>query len=212
MILALIPARGGSKGVPRKNLRPLLGKPLIAWSIEAAKAARLVDRVAVSTEDEEIATVARRFGADVIARPRELATDDADTLPVMQHALQACPAETLVLLQPTSPVRDADLIDRCIAQFQKSNADSLATGFICKFTEYGKNDLRRQDIRGFFYDDGNVYVMRADIVLKGDRYGERIERVMLNKEQNIDIDDEFDFWLAERVIERRSRETVSSSR
>jgi len=203
MILALIPARGGSKGIPRKNLRPLLGKPLLAWSIEAAKNSKLVDVIAVSTEDPEIAAVARRYGAEVIDRPKELASDEADTLPVLQHALQSRPADTLVLLQPTSPVRDAGLIDRCIEQFLQAKADSLATGFICKFTEYGQNDLRRQDIKGFFYDDGNVYVMRADLVLKGDRYGRKIERVLLNKEQNIDIDDDFDFWLAERVLERK---------
>lgn len=203
MVLALIPARGGSKGVPRKNLRTLLGKPLMAWSIEAAKESRLVDTVAVSTEDPEIAAVARRWGAEVIERPPQLATDEADTLPVLQHALQVRCAETLVLLQPTSPVREPGLVDRCIEQFRRANADSLATGFMCKYTEYGKNDLRRQDTKGFFYDDGNVYVMRASLVLKGDRYGQRIERVMLDREQNIDIDDEFDFWMAEKILERR---------
>jgi CMP-N-acetylneuraminic acid synthetase len=204
MILGLIPARGGSKGIPRKNLRPLLGKPLMAWSIEAAKESRLLDAVVVSTEDAEIARVAREYGAEVVYRPAELASDEADTLPVLQHALRSRPAETLVLLQPTSPIREPGLIDRCIEQFQAAKADSLATGFICKFTEYGKNDLRRQDIEGFFYDDGNVYVMRADLVLRGDRYGQRIERMMLDKEQNIDIDDAFDFWMAEEVLKRRT--------
>jgi N-acylneuraminate cytidylyltransferase len=205
MILALIPARGGSKGVPRKNLRMLHGKPLLAWSIDAAKRARLVDAVAVSTEDPEIARVARDYGAQVIDRPAALATDEADTLPVLQHALTVMPAEVLVLLQPTSPIREEGLIDRCIECFRAANADSLATGFMCKFAEYGKNELRRQDIEGFFYDDGNVYVMRADLVKQGDRYGKKIERVMLNKEQNIDIDDEFDFWLAEQVMGRNAR-------
>jgi CMP-N-acetylneuraminic acid synthetase len=204
MILAVIPARGGSKGVPRKNIRPLLGKPLLAWSIEAANQARLVDAVVVSTEDPEIARVAREYGAEVIDRPAELASDEADTLPVLQHVLECRPAETLVLLQPTSPVREPGLIDRCIEQFQKANADSLATGFICKYTEYGKNDLRRQDIEGFFYDDGNIYVMRADLVRNGDRYGRRIERVLLDKAHNIDIDDDFDFWLAGEVLRRHA--------
>ena len=203
-VLALIPARGGSKGIPRKNVRPLLGKPLLAWSIEAAKNSKLIDATVVSTEDPEIARVAREYGAEVIDRPEELASDAADTLPVLQHALRCHPAETLVLLQPTSPVRESGLVDRCIEQFLRARADSLATGFMCKFTEYGKNDLRRQDINGFFYDDGNVYVMRADLVLKGDRYGQRIERVLLDKEQNIDIDDDFDFFMAEQVLKRRN--------
>jgi CMP-N-acetylneuraminic acid synthetase len=113
------------------------------------------------------------------------------------------PAETLVLLQPTSPIREPGLVDRCIDRFRAKDADSLATGFICTYTEYGKNDLRRQDIEGFFYDDGNVYVMRAGLVLAGDRYGRRIERVIVDKEQNVDIDDEFDFWLAEAILKRR---------
>jgi N-acylneuraminate cytidylyltransferase len=204
LILALIPARGGSKGIPRKNLRPLAGKPLIVWSIEAAKRSKRVDRVAVSTEDEEIARVAADAGAEVIRRPHELATDDASTLAVLQHATAVEPeAETIVLLQPTSPVRNEGLIDECVERFQQTGADSLATGFVCKYVEYGKNDLRRQDLEGFFYDDGNVYVMRADLVRQGDRYGTRIERVLIDKEQNIDIDDEFDFWIAGEVLRKR---------
>ena len=203
-ILGLIPARGGSKGIPRKNIRPLHGKPLIAWSIEAAKESRLINTIAVSTEDAEIAGVARQFGAEVINRPRELATDEASTIAVIQHALEVMPADVVVLLQPTSPVRDRGLVDRCIRQFLDSEADSLATGFVCTYTEYGSNELRRQDIKGFFYDDGNIYVMRGDLVRDGDRYGKRIERVMLDKDQNVDIDDEFDFWMAEQILKRRA--------
>lgn len=205
MILALVPARGGSKGIPRKNLRPIAGKPLMVWSIEAAKQAKLVDAVAVSTEDIEIARVAREAGAEVIERPACLATDEASTLAVLQHAVEAKPEyDTIVLLQATSPVREAGLIDRCIEQFRAANADSLATGFQCKYAEYGRNELRRQDMEGFFYDDGNIYVMRVDLLRKGDRYGTRIERVFLDKKQNIDIDDEFDFWLAGQVLQRRT--------
>ena len=205
MILGVTPARGGSKGIPRKNIRPLCGKPLIAWTIEAARASRLLDRYVVSTEDDEIATVARQCGAEVLQRPPELATDETDTVPVLQHVLRQIPADTLVLLQATSPIRDPQLIDRCIQQFREVQADSLATGFICNYVEYGKNDLRRQDISGFFYDDGNVYVMDAALVMQGDRYGTRIERVLLDREQNIEIDDDFDLWMAEQVLMRRRR-------
>jgi CMP-N-acetylneuraminic acid synthetase len=204
VILGLIPARGGSKGVLRKNIRPLFGKPLIVWSIEAAKESKLIDAVAVSTDDEEIADVARKYGAEVIARPKELATDDATTLAVMQHALRVKPADVLVLLQPTSPIRDRGLIDECIQRFRSTNADSLATGFNCTYVEYGKNELRRQDIAGFFYDDGNIYINRADQILAGDRYGTRMERVLIGREQNIDIDDDFDFFMAEQVLRLRN--------
>ncbi len=204
MILGITPARGGSKGVPRKNIRPLLGKPLLAWTIEAAQGAKRLDRYVVSTEDPEISDVARSLGAEVLPRPLSLAGDEVPTLSVLQHALSQIPADTVVLLQATSPVRDPDLIDRCVQRFLQMKADSLATGFICKYVEYGKNDSRcRQEIPGFFYDDGNVYVIRSELLLKGDRFGRRVEKVLLDKEQSVEIDEEFDFWLAERVLERR---------
>ena len=186
--------------MPRKNLRPLCGKPLIAWTIEAALASKLLDRCLVSTEDLEIATVARQHGAEVLNRPVELASDDASTLSVLQHAVQQFDAQTVVVLQPTSPIRSPGLIDRCIERFLAADADSLATGFCCKYVEYAKNDLRRQDINGFFYDDGNVYVIRASLILQGDRYGKKIEHFETNRPENIDIDEEFDLWLAERVL------------
>ncbi len=203
MIVGITPARGGSKGIPRKNIRPILGKPLLAWTIEAAQSSRLLKRYVVSTEDSEIAEVARKFGAEVLERPKELATDEATTLSVLQHVLQEVPADIVVLLQSTSPVRDPDLIDRCIQRFLEAEADSLATGFVCKYVEYGKNERRRQEIPGFFYDDGNIYIVKASLVRKGDRFGKRIERALLNREQNVEIDDEFDFWLAEQILKRR---------
>jgi CMP-N-acetylneuraminic acid synthetase len=203
MVLAVTPARGGSKGVPRKNVRVCCGKPLIAWTIEAAQRSTLIDRYVVSTEDPEIADVSRSLGAEVLRRPRELATDEASTFDVLRHVYAHHPADVVVLLQPTSPIRNAGLIDDCIRRFTASSADSLATGFICKFVEYGPVAHRRQDVDGFFYDDGNVYVYRGDRVEQGNPVGERIERVLLDREQNVEVDDEFDFWLAERVLERR---------
>lgn len=203
MILGVTPARGGSKGVPRKNIRLLAGKPLLAWTIEAAQESQFIDEYVVSTEDEEIAEIAEKWGARVLWRPPELATDEAETLPVLQHALQEIPADTLVMLQATSPIRDEGLIDSCIQKFIATGVDSLATGFNCTFIEYGKNHPRRQDIPGFFYDDGNVYVMRADLTIAGDQYGRHIERVYLDREQNVEIDDEFDFWVTEQIMSRR---------
>ena len=209
MILGLIPARGGSKGIPRKNLQPLLDKPLIAWTIQAAKNAVMLDRFVVSTEDPEIAAVSRQWGAEVLDRPTELADDRASTLDVMKHALHQIPARLLVVLQPTQPIRDPDLIDSCLRRFIEVGADSLATGFICKYRPYGVDpgELRRQDIDGFFYDDGNIYINRADLVLTGDRYGTRRERMCIDREQNTDIDEPFDLWLAEKILERRRQRT-----
>jgi len=208
MILGITPARGGSKGLARKNIRPLCGKPLIAWTIEAAKASEILDRYVVSTEDGEIAEVVRRWGAEVVDRPEELATDEATTLSVLRHVLEQVPADIVVLLQAPCPVRDGEFIDRCIRRFLDTGADSLATGFMCHYIEYASDrerELNRQDIRGFFVDNGNVYVMRADLVRAGDRYGQRIERMIVDREYNVDIDDEFDFWLAEQIMKGRLR-------
>ena len=205
MILGVIPARGGSKGVPQKNVRQVCGKPLIAWTIEAAQQSVLLDRWVVSTEDPEIARISRRYGAEILNRPPQLATDTTPTLHVLKHALNHVSADIVVLLQPTSPIRSSGLIDRCIRQFQDTQADSLATGFMCKYQEYAlDNNLRRQDRAGFFYDDGNVYVLRASMVSAGEQFGEKIERVLLDREQNIEVDDFFELWLAEKVLERRS--------
>ena len=203
MILGITPARGGSKGIPRKNIKELCGKPLIAWTIEAAKRSKLLGRYVVSTEDKEIAEVARRYGAEVVHRPPELAKDDTPTLPVLQDVLKKIDADVIVVLQATSPIRDPELIDNCIKKFSDTGADSLATGFICKFYEYGTYHQRRQDLKGFFYDDGNVYVIKADLVKKGDRLGKKMEKLVTTKEQNLEIDDDFDFWLAEQILKKR---------
>ena len=205
MIFGVIPARGGSKGIPQKNVRQVCGKPLIAWTIEAAQQSVLLDRWVVSTEDPEIARISRRYGAEILNRPPQLATDTTPTLHVLKHALNHVSADIVVLLQPTSPIRSSGLIDRCIRQFQDTQADSLATGFMCKYQEYALgNNLRRQDRAGYFYDDGNVYVIRAAMVSAGEQCGEKIERVLLDREQNIEVDDFFELWLAEKVLERRS--------
>lgn len=202
MILGLIPARGGSKGVPKKNIKIIHGKPLIVWSIEKGLRSKLIDKLVVSTDSEEIAQIAKEAGAEVLMRPSELATDTASTQDVMVHTLQHYPADTLVLLQPTSPYRSNGLIDDCINEFLQNDFDSLATGFICDYKEYGKNTLPRQQIRGFFYDDGNVYVIKADNILKGDRYGSKIGRKFITRYENAEIDDEYDFWLLEQILRK----------
>jgi len=200
--LGIIPARGGSKGIPRKNIKMLAGKPLIAWSIAAAQESKLLDRFVVSTEDAEITAVARKYGAEVLDRPKGLASDTASTLSVLQHILGIIDAENIVLLQPTSPVREKGLIDKCIRQFKKTKVDNLATGYICKLMAYGSYTKRRQELKGFFYDDGNVYVAKSSLVKKGTLFGKKVGRVYISREQNFEIDDEFDFWLNEQILTR----------
>ena len=200
MILGITPARGGSKGIPQKNIGMIAGKPLIAWTIEAALKSKLIDRYVVSTEDTRIGTISRKFEAEVIRRPLRLATDRASTLDVLKHTVGLIPCDVVVLLQATPPLRNPGLIDACIKEFFSKGCDSLATGLICKYKEYGNNSLRRQDIPGFFCDDGNVYVIKTDLIRKGDRYGKKMGRKIISRRENIEIDDKFDFWLAEKAL------------
>lgn len=208
MNLGLIPARSGSKGIPGKNIKEIYGKPLIVWSIEHALNAKKIDKVVVSTDSDEIATIARQAGAEVLIRPDYLASDTASTLDVMIHALENYPADIITLLQPTSPCRSEGLVDECIEEFIAGDYDSLATGFICDYKEYGKNTLPRQQIQGFFYDDGNVYVMKADNVMNGDRYGKKIGHKFISRYENAEIDDLFDFWLLEKILEKQMTEGI----
>ena len=200
MILGITPARGGSKGIPKKNIKIIAGKALIAWTIEAAKRCNLLNRYVVSTEDAEIAEIVKQYGAEVLYRPPRLATDEASTLSVLQHAIEHISCDIVVLLQATSPIRSNGLIDTCIKEFMDNGYDSLATGFMCKYVEYTKSELRRQDIKGFFYDDGNVYVMRTDLIRVGERFGEKIGRKIISRWENVEIDDHFDFWVAEKIL------------
>lgn len=215
MILGITAARGGSKGIPQKNIKVIAGKPLIAWTIEQAKSSKLLNRYIISTEDREIAEISRKYGAEVLERPVELATDEATTLDVLQHAIEEIPCDIVVLLQATSPIRRPGLVDECIKEFIDKGYDSLATGFICKYVEYAKNELRRQDIPGFFYDDGNVYVINADLIKRGDRYGKKIGRKIISQWENVEIDHEFDFWTAGKILQEggvfREKGKVDSS-
>jgi len=153
-VLYLIPARGGSKGLPRKNLRPCAGKPLLAWSIEAAMESGPLrpgkERVVVSTDDERIAAVAWQWGAEIIDRPPELATDEAATDPVLVHAVETLKAEgwrpdLVVLLQPTVPVRALGLVDTCVFRIATTGADSVLTAYPLHFVWFQEAPAYRYD-------------------------------------------------------------------
>ena len=202
-IVAIIPARGESKGVPKKNIKPLCGKPLILWSIEAAKESKYIDRIVVSTEDKEIGEIAQQGGAEVLWRPHELASDTATTVSVLQHTLENIPLDIIVLLQPTSPIRINNLIDRAIERFLENEADTLATGFIRHDYQWGIfNNLPRQQLKGWFYDDGNIYIHKPDYLKQGKWFGQKREQMVVDRYYNFEIDDEFDFWLNEQILKK----------
>lgn len=202
-IVAIIPARGGSKGIPRKNIKKICGRPLIYWSIKAAQKSRYIDRVIVSTEDKEIADIARRFGAEVLPRPRILARNNATTVSVLKHALTKVETDVIVLLQPTSPIRIKNLIGRAIERFFQSGADTLATGFITHQYEWGTvNNVPRQKLTGWFYDDGNVYVHKTNYLKNDNWYGKKLEKMVIDKYYNFEIDSAVDFLVVEALMHR----------
>jgi CMP-N-acetylneuraminic acid synthetase len=204
MYIAIIPARGGSKGLPGKNIKLLNNKPLIAWSIESALKSKKIDRVIVSTDSVDIKNVALKYGAEVIDRPAHLSTDEATTISVLEHIIEEIPlADSIVVLQPTSPLRDDSLIDNCIKEYESENYTNLATGYWCKFKEFGShNNVRRQDYKGFFYDDGNVYILSREIIKKGLWCGDKPARFVTDKHMNFEIDDEVDFVVVEALIKK----------
>ena len=203
-ILGVIPARGGSKGIKNKNIKTIFGKPLIAWSIEIAQKSKLLSGFLVSTEDKEITKIATSYGANVLTRPKHLATDEATTLSLLQHVIREISIDIVVVLQPTSPIRSESLIDQCITRFIDKSADCLATGYYCKSKEYGThNNRRRQDTKGFFYDDGNIYIMKKELIEAGEWAGGTMERFELVGSENYEIDNDLDFFIVEKLLERQ---------
>lgn len=225
-VLGLIPARGGSKGVPRKNIKLLCGKPLLQYTAEAALAARLLHRVILSTEDEEIADIGRACGLDVpFLRPPELAEDTTPTLPVVQQALHWLDVhgerfDAVCLLQPTNPLRLAEDIDGCVELLEKTDADAVITvlpvpaeynphwvyfkgeGEMLKLSTGEANPIpRRQDLPTAFHRDGSVYVTRRQVVVeKNSLYGERVAGYLMDSRRSVNIDDANDWERAVTLI------------
>lgn len=222
-ILAIIPARGGSKGIPRKNIRLLGGKPLLAYSVEHALQARQVNRIIVSTDDAEIAEIARQYGAEVLMRPQELATDTASTESVLLHALSVVEQEEgyvpslLILLQPTSPLRQPEDIDNAIDTFNAASADSLFSCYRSHAFYWRLQDRqpvsvnydyshrpRRQDMVPEYIENGSIYVTKPEILKKyGNRLGGRICFYEMDFLDSFEIDTEDDFLLIEQLLHLR---------
>lgn len=219
-VLAVIPARGGSKGIPRKNVRLLAGKPLIVWTIEAALATPGLDAVIVSTEDVEIAAVARAAGASVpFMRPVELAHDTTPGIDPVLHALAALPGHaTVVLLQPTSPLRTPADITACLALAARSpSVVTVREARDHPFLTYaqagdgrlrplvdGDRAARRQEMPEALALNGAVYVAATDWVVAGRSFvrSETIGHVM-PAERSVDIDTPFDWAVAEMLLAAR---------
>lgn len=225
-VLGLIPARGGSKSVPRKNISLLRGKPLLQYTAEAALASQNISRTLLTTDDEEIAEVGRACGLEVpFLRPAELGRDDTPTLPVIQHALNWLEErgerfDVVCLLEPTSPIRRPGLIDSCLDLLRTSGADSVVTivpipseynphwvylrnpdGTLHLATGEADPIPRRQDLPPAYSRDGSVYVSRRDVIMKQrSLYGKRIAGFVVGNEESVNIDDNADWKRAEEML------------
>lgn len=227
--LCIIPARGGSKGVKKKNIRLINGKPLISWTIEEALKSKYIERVIVSTEDTEIADISKSFGAEVVDRPQELALDTSSTMDVIFHALeevkkQQHTPENIILLQCTSPLRKVRHIDEAILKFieNSESADSLISvskqehppwwlkslnenGILVDFINYDKMKFtRRQDFPEVFYINGAIYIIKTVKLYEYKSFQtDRTMPYVMKALEAVDIDTEMDFFTAEYLMKRQ---------
>jgi CMP-N-acetylneuraminic acid synthetase len=228
--LCIIPARGGSKGLPRKNIKTLHGKPLIAWTIETALGSGYPDRVIVNTDDSEIAGIARQFGADVpFMRPLELAADDSDIFDVIEHTVeffdkQGENFDIISILEPTSPLRNDGEIDNAIKLLVDNidRADSVISvgevhlespyvvkriseeGYLMPVLTSDRRLYRRQDVEKTYFPYGIIYIAFREPLLEGRSfYTSRTIPMFIERWQNYEIDDIYDFLAVEAAMAYR---------
>ncbi len=221
--LAVIPARGGSKRLPRKNVLDLNGKPLIAHSIEAALRSKYIDAVVVSSDDSEILEVSQKFGALVLKRPDALATDTSSTFDAIEHTVENYKEyDYIVLLQPTSPLRTTVHINEAIELLVAKGADAIVSVTQMEHSPLWSNTLdendsmvhfirdeiknkRSQDLEIYYRLNGAIYICQKDKLLREKCFfiEDNIFSYKMNKDDSIDIDEEIDFELAKLHMEKR---------
>ena len=224
-IVAIIPARGGSKRVPRKNLLPLRGKSLIAHTIEHAKRSTLINRIIVSTDDDEISAAAVQYGAEVIKRPPELSGDTASSEAALLHVVdwlaekENYKPDVLVFLQCTSPIRDEKDVDNAIGVFLESGADSLFSA--CRFKKYiwqvrdgeasplnydYRHRWREQDFPHQVLENGSIFVFKTSLLKeRNNRLGGKIVVYEMDELSSIQIDSEEDLMLCKCIMDMREK-------
>jgi CMP-N-acetylneuraminic acid synthetase/spore coat polysaccharide biosynthesis predicted glycosyltransferase SpsG len=217
-IIAVIPARGGSKGIPGKNARLLCGKPLVAYAIEAALHSRYIDKVVVSTEDETLSEVSRIYGASVIPRPQELAADEVTLDPVICHAVdtvekrEAVKYDLVITIQPTSPLLSAGTIDKALGLMLDGNHDTLI-GVAARTHLYWRRNgesavplyrerENRQNLEPIFEETGALMVCRRGVMKRKTRIGDSVCLFEIPERESVDIDGYTDWWTAEGLLKR----------
>lgn len=219
MILAVIPARSGSKSVKDKGIKPLGGRPLMAWSIKAGLACKQIDQVVVSTDSDKYAQLAKFYGAEVINRPAELAQDETPMIKVLQHALSTKPADLIVLLDPTSPFRLVKDIEACLGKINEPATDSVVTVTEAEHNPYfimgtvSHNDywqfplvktkqpiIRRQDAPKAYQLNAGVYVIKKALIEAGKIFTDKTKAFVMPIERSVHIDTKMDFKFAEFLL------------
>lgn len=220
--LAIIPARGGSKRLPRKNILDLCGKPLVAWSIEAGLKSNYIDRVVVSSDDDEILNISSNFGAETIKRPVELASDAATTFDAIKHTIENIQKyDYIVLLQPTSPLRNEKHIDEAIELLEEKQADAIVSvcemdhsplwsntlpenGNMSSFLRDEVLNKRSQDLEKYYRLNGAIYICKVEKLLEEKSFflKENIFAYVMDRKSSIDIDEEIDFKIAKALIDK----------
>ena len=198
--LIVIPARGGSTRLPRKNLRMLLGKPLIVWTIEDAKKSLYADKIVVSTDDDDIKKIANECNLGIHDRKPEHSTESSLIIDTLYDVSVNNPGYDILCLNPTSPIRSDGLIDRCIKEFSENNFDAVASGIITKLIEWPTSMKRTQDMNGFFIDNGAVFVYKESLIKQKTILSENCGKILVDKSECVDIDDEFDFKITEFIM------------
>ena len=226
--LAIIPARGGSKRLPRKNILELNGEPLISYSIKAGLDSKYIDKVIVSSDDKEILDVSKKNKVDTIIRPDSLASDIASTFDAIEHAiLNSDNYDYIVLLQPTSPLRTATQIDEAIELLDQKNADAVVSVCEMEHSPLWANTLditlsmegflkdevinkRSQDLETYFRLNGAIYICKSKRLLKEKKFlfKNNIFAYKMNTESSIDIDKKIDFEMATFFMKARNNEKV----
>lgn len=229
VMIAIVPARGGSKGLPGKNIKELCGKPLIAYTIQAALEAEGIDRVVVTTDDEEIANVAKKYGAEIpFMRPAELAGDTASAVDVYLHAVSFLEKEEgkaidkFMVLLPTAPLRNGSDIEQALRQFEETHAETLVSmkeaetpiSWYYEMDDSGKvknlginaeNAVSNRQVNDSYYvPNGAIYILDTKL-LKERRtyYNDNTVAYVMSAENSIDIDCQLDFMIAQLLLEKR---------
>lgn len=217
-VIAVIPARGGSKGIPRKNIRHLNGKPLISYTIEAAINSKCINKVIVSTDDEEIGAIAMKYGAEVIYRPESLASDEVPLDPVIYDAVQQIEKQgsffdIVITIQPTSPLLKTETLEKIINKLIVEQIDTVLTAVDDRHLSWSKAGNKffpnyserknRQYLPPDYRETGAVLASKREVITPNSRIGDNVSLFEVDKHESVDIDSPMDWWIVEKLLEKK---------